>query len=193
MKQILAYFFQGLLYTVPIAATAYVVLKLVYIADSLFVGVPIVRDIPGLGLLLVLALISIAGWGGSRFLSPRMVELFETALAKVPFLKLIYTSVRDLMKAFVGEKRKFDHPVMVKMDPDGLNNRLGFVTQSDLNSLGLKEMVAVYCPFPYSVMGDLIIVPAANVTPLDGVNSVDLMKFVVSGGVASSEEKKEGK
>lgn len=193
MKQILAYFFQGLLYTVPIAATAYVVLKLVYIADSLFVGVPIVRDIPGLGLLLVLALISIAGWGGSRFLSPRMVELFETALAKVPFLKLIYTSVRDLMKAFVGEKRKFDHPVMVKMDHDGLNNRLGFVTQSDLNSLGLKEMVAVYCPFPYSVMGDLIIVPAANVTPLDGVNSVDLMKFVVSGGVASSEEKKEGK
>ena len=193
MKQILAYFFQGLLYTVPIAATAYVVLKLVYIADSLFVGVPIVRDIPGLGLLLVLALISIAGWGGSRFLSPRMVELFETALAKVPFLKLIYTSVRDLMKAFVGEKRKFDHPVMVKMDPDGLNNRLGFVTQSDLNSLGLKEMVAVYCPFPYSVMGDLIIVPAANVTPLDGVNSVALMKFVVSGGVASAEEKKEGK
>ena len=193
MKQILAYFFQGLLYTVPIAATAYVVLKLVYIADSLFVGVPIVRDIPGLGLLLVLALISIAGWGGSRFLSPRMVELFETALAKVPFLKLIYTSVRDLMKAFVGEKRKFDHPVMVKMDPDGLNNRLDFVTQSDLNSLGLKEMVAVYCPFPYSVMGDLIIVPAANVTPLDGVNSVDLMKFVVSGGVASSEEKKEGR
>lgn len=193
MKQILAYFFQGLLYTVPIAATAYVVLKLVSIADSLFVGVPIVRDIPGLGLLLVLALITIAGWGGSRFLSPRMVELFETALAKVPFLKLIYTSVRDLMKAFVGEKRKFDHPVMVKMDPDGLNNRLGFVTQSDLNSLGLKEMVAVYCPFPYSVMGDLIIVPAANVTPLDGVNSVDLMKFVVSGGVASSEEKKEGK
>ena len=38
-----------------------------------------------------------------------------------------------------------------------------------------------------------LIVPAANVTPLDGVNSVDLMKFVVSGGVASSEEKKEGK
>lgn len=193
MKQILAYFFQGLLYTVPIAATAYVVLKLVSIADSLFVGVPIVRDIPGLGLLLVLALITIAGWGGSRFLSPRMVELFETALAKVPFLKLIYTSVRDLMKAFVGEKRKFDHPVMVKMDAEGLNNRLGFVTQSDLKSLGLKEMVAVYCPFPYSVMGDLIIVPAVNVTPLDGVNSVDLMKFVVSGGVASSEEKKDAK
>ncbi|MCI5777557.1 MAG: DUF502 domain-containing protein [Bacteroidales bacterium] len=193
MKQILAYFFQGLLYTVPVAATAYVVIKLVSIADSLFVDVPIVRDIPGLGLVLVLALITLAGWGGSRFISPRAVSFFETALSKIPFLKLIYTSVRDLMKAFVGEKRKFDSPVLVQMDRDGLNNRLGFVTQSDLKTLGLNEMVAVYCPYPYSVMGDLIIVPSDKVRPLNGVNSVDLMKFVVSGGVAASEDKGEKK
>lgn len=188
MKQILSYFFKGLLYIVPVAVTVYVLVTLVTLADSLFAVVPFVRRVPGSGLILVLVLVTLIGWLGGKLLTPSIVSLFDNTMSRMPFIKLIYTSVRDLMKAFVGEKRKFDHPVMVKMDEAGLNNRLGFITQSDLSTIGLNGMVAVYCPFPYSVMGDLIVVPAANVRPIEGVNSVELMKLVVSGGVAGSDD-----
>ncbi len=189
MKHILSYFLKGLLYIVPIAVTVYILVKLVSLADSLFAGIPYINQVPGAGIILVLILVTLIGWLGGKLLTPRFVALFDYTLSRMPFIKLIYTSVRDLMRAFVGEKRKFDKPVIVRMDADGHNNRLGFMTQADLSDLGLDSMVAVYCPFPYSVMGDLIIVPAANVRPLTGVNSVDLMKLVVSGGVASSDDK----
>ncbi len=188
MKQILSYFFKGLLYVVPVAVTVYVLVSLVSLADSIFAVVPFVRRVPGTGLVLVIVLVTLIGWLGGKLLTPGIVSLFDNTMSRMPFIKLIYTSVRDLMKAFVGEKRKFDHPVMVKMDEAGQNNRLGFMTQSDLSTIGLNGMVAVYCPFPYSVMGDLIVVPAANVRPLEGVNSVELMKLVVSGGVAGSDD-----
>ncbi len=184
MKNILSHFFQGLLYVVPIAVTVYVIYTVVAWADSIFSGIPFVGRVPGLGLVLVLAVITLAGYfGGTVFAAPA-ITIFNRTLAKAPFIKLIYTSVRDLMKAFVGEKKKFDKPVLVQLDKDGLNNRLGFVTQDDLKSLGLDGMIAVYSPYPYSVMGDLIIVPAANVRPLPGVKSTDLMKMIVSGGVS---------
>lgn len=190
MKNLLTYFFQGLLYLVPVAVTLYVLVAVVSWADSIFAGIPVVRRVPGLGLVLVLALVTLAGYLGGRLLTQPVVSIFNHMLSKVPFIKLIYTSVRDLMRAFVGEKRKFDKPVIVSLDKEGINNRLGFVTQGDLAALGLGGMVAVYSPYPYSVMGDLIVVPADKVRPLDGVNSVELMKMVVSGGVSGQEEAK---
>lgn len=190
MKNLLTYFLQGLLYLVPVAVTLYVLVAVVSWADSIFAGIPVVRRVPGLGLVLVLALVTLAGYLGGRLLTQPVVSIFNHMLSKVPFIKLIYTSVRDLMRAFVGEKRKFDKPVIVSLDKDGINNRLGFVTQGDLASLGLGGMVAVYSPYPYSVMGDLIVVPAESVRPLDGVNSVELMKMVVSGGVSGQEDGK---
>ena len=184
MKNILSHFFQGLLYVVPLAVTVYVLYAVVAWADSIFSGIPIVDRVPGLGLVLVLAVVTLAGYFGGSVLSAPTKTIINRALSKAPFIKLIYTSVRDLMKAFVGEKKKFDKPVLVQLDKEGINNRLGFVTQDDLKSLGLDGMIAVYSPYPYSVMGDLIVVPAANVHPLPGVKSTDLMKMIVSGGVS---------
>lgn len=192
MKKILTDFFHGLVYIVPIAVTVYVVVSMVRLADSLFPGIAIVDRIPGLGLVLVLVIITLVGWLGGKVLTPSMVSLFEQTMSRIPFIKLVYTSVRDLMKAFVGEKRKFDRPVVVALDAAGLNNRLGFVTQDDLSALGLGGMVAVYAPYPYSVMGDLIVVPASQVRPLEGVNSAELMKLIVSGGVSGKDDAKEG-
>ena len=190
MKNLLACFLQGLLYLVPVAVTLYVLVAVVSWADCIFAGIPVVRRVPGLGLVLVLGLVTLAGYLGGRLLTQPVVSIFNRMLSKVPFIKLIYTSVRDLMRAFVGEKRKFDKPVIVSLDKDGINNRLGFVTQGDLAALGLGGMVAVYSPYPYSVMGDLIVVPAERVRPLNGVNSVELMKMVVSGGVSGQDDAK---
>lgn len=188
MKNLLSYFLNGLLYLVPVAVTIYVLVAVVSFADSIFAGIPIVGQIPGMGLVLVLILITLAGYFGNRLVTPQLVSWFNRNISKVPLIKLIYTSVRDLMKAFVGEKRKFNKPVLVKLDPEGYSNRFGFITQEDLSSLGLDGMISVYSPYPYSMMGDLIIVPAKNVTLID-VKPADLMKMIVSGGVSLPGEK----
>lgn len=183
MKDILAYFLKGLLYVVPVAVTIYVLVAVVSFADSIFEGIPVVGDVPGLGLVIVLVLVTCAGYFGGRLITPQFTSWFNRTMSRIPLVKLIYTSIRDLMKAFVGDKRKFDKPVLVSLDAGGLNNRLGFVTQEDLASLGLDGMVAVYSPYPYSVMGDLIVAPRSQVRPID-VKPAELMKMLVSGGVS---------
>lgn len=189
MKNLLTLFFQGLLYLVPISVTIYVLYMVVNFADSLFETlVPNVHMVTGTGLVLTVALVTLTGYVGGRVLSTPFANIFHNAIRRMPFVSLIYTSVRDLMKAFVGEKKKFDKPVLVCLDREGINHRLGFITQSSLDKIGLGEFVAVYCPYPYSVMGDLVVVPADKVKVLDGVNSVELMKMVVSGGVVNTDE-----
>ncbi len=186
MKKLASLFLQGLLYVVPVFVTIYVLYKAVCYADSLIYSVPILsftKAIPGAGLLLIVILVTLIGYLGRLFITAPVSALFERLVARLPLVNMIYTSIRDLMKAFVGEKRKFDKPVLVSMDAVGVHHRLGFMTQSDLKNLGLSEMSAVYVPCAYGFMGDLMIVPSANVRPLN-VNAAEMMKFVVSGGVS---------
>ena len=110
---------------------------------------------------------------------------------RVPLIKLIYTSVKDLIAAFVGKKKRFTEPVLVKME--GNVERLGFITQRDLTELGISaDKIGVYIPFSYALTGNLIIVPKNFVTPVDG-NSTDIMKFIISGGVTELELEEEKK
>jgi uncharacterized membrane protein len=104
-------------------------------------------------------------------------------MEKVPFIKVIYSSTKDFMSAFVGQKKKFTETVMVKMNNDAEIYKLGFITQKDLSNIGIKEgMIAVYLPHSYNFSGNLFIVPAANVTPINAPPS-EMMKFIVSGGI----------
>jgi len=104
---------------------------------------------------------------------------------RLPLFNFVYSSVKDLTEAFVGEEKKFNEPVLVTMDEFGLK-RIGFVTHKDLTVLGLPDDVAVYFPFSYSFTGQLVIVPGIRVKPIDK-SAGEMMKFVVSGGVSHLE------
>lgn len=185
MKKGLGYFLQGLLYTLPIAATIYVVVEAIVLIDGIL---PV--KIPGLGILILVASITFIGFIGEALISSRILKL-EKLLDRVPLIKIIYTSVKDLLSAFVGKKKRFTEPVLVKME--GNVERLGFVTQRDLTELGIsKDKIGVYIPFSYAVTGNLIIVPKDCVSPVDG-NSTDIMKFIISGGVTEIDEHEEVK
>jgi uncharacterized membrane protein len=180
MKRIIGYFLQGLLYLVPIAATIYVVVESVIVVDG---WVPV--KAPGLGLLIILVAVTLAGFLGGTLIVKRFLSL-ERLIDKVPLLKIIYTSVKDLLSAFVGKKKRFTEPVLVKME--GEVERIGFITQKDLTHLGIAEnKIGVYIPFSYALTGNLIVVPKENVTPIDG-KSADIMKFIISGGITSIED-----
>ena len=180
---LLGYFFRGLLLVVPVAILVYVLYNSLTYLDGL---IPI--EIPGLGLLTLLVGLTVFGWLGSTFLYQPIANLGEELLQRIPFLKTIYDALKDLMEALVGSKRKFDKPVLVRMIPGSNVEKLGFITANDLSHLGVAAgKVAVYLPHSFAWSGNLYIVPAENVTPLDA-KAADVMKFIVSGGVADLDE-----
>ncbi len=180
---LLGYFFRGLLLVVPVAILVYVLYNSLTYLDGL---IPI--EIPGLGLLTLIVGLTVFGWLGSTFLYTPIADFGEEVLKRIPFLKTIYDALKDLMEALVGSKRKFDKPVLVRMIPGSNVEKLGFITADDLSHLGVAVgKVAVYLPHSFAWSGNLYIVPAENVTPLDA-KAADVMKFIVSGGVADLDE-----
>ena len=84
---------------------------------------------------------------------------------------------------FVGQKKKFTEPVLVRINNTTDLQKIGFVTARDLEILGLKEgKVAVYLPHSYAFSGNLFIAPVENVTPINAAPA-EVMKFIVSAGV----------
>ncbi len=87
----------------------------------------------------------------------------------------------------MGDKRKFNKPVLVSVNKENNLNQIGFVTQEDLTSLGLNDMVAVYFPHSYAISGNHFLVPKTSIKPLD-ISGPAAMKFIVSGGVSGFKE-----
>ncbi len=189
-RAIINYFIKGLLIVVPIALSVFIVVWAVTTVDSWvninnILGVnPVTgssRNIPGLGLGLVLAIILIAGIFVTNFVTEPMYNWFKRMLNKLPLLNFIFSSIKDLTEAFVGDEKKFNHPVLVEAEP-GIK-RIGFLTQSDLTKLDLPDDVIVYFPFSYSFAGQVCVVNREKVKPLN-ISAAEAMKLVVSGGVS---------
>ncbi len=177
MSRIATYFLRGLVLTVPAAVTLWVCWLILSTVDG-WLGI----DIPGVGFVVTIAAITLIGFLGTNFLWNRVMEEVERLLDRLPFVRILYNATKDLLDAFVGEKRRFDRPVIVALSSDGAVRTLGFITQPTLAQLGLPGDVAVYFPQSYNFAGQLALVPASRVTPLDAVSS-DVLAFIVSGGV----------
>jgi len=186
MKRILRYFLRGLLVSVPIGLTILLLVYVVTTLDGLFAGLFNIQR-RGLGLCLgvaaTLGVITLIGFSASNFVGRTMFGLVDRLFTKVPIVKILYTSIKDLVAAFVGEPKKFDRPVLVALGDNLRAKALGFVTKDDLERIGLPGHVAVYFPQSYNFAGNLLIFPAEAVTPLE-MSSSEAMTFIVSGGVA---------
>ena len=182
-RVVLGWFFRGLLLTVPIAVIGWAAVKALNLLDSL-----IPMETPGLGLLILVGSVTFIGWLGSTVLYEPVAEFGAEVLKRIPLLKTVYDALSDMMEALVGSKRKFDQPVLVRLTPGPVPEKVGFMTSKDLGHLGIPgNKVAVYLPHSFAWSGDLYIVPAENVTLLDARAS-DVMKFIVSGGVVEVDE-----
>ena len=180
-------FLRGLLIVAPIAATLWLIyttfsaidgwLRLDEILDR--------RVVPGIGVALTFVAITVIGFLarviGLRWLFRQVDGLF----GRLPLIKILYTAIRDLTGAFVGERRRFDQPVAVAptRDPDLL--LLGFLTRDGLEEFGLPGFASVYVPQSYNFAGQIVLVPRDRIRPLE-TGSTATMKFIVSGGVAES-------
>ncbi|MGE0474678.1 MAG: DUF502 domain-containing protein [Nitrospirales bacterium] len=181
MNELAKNFFEGLLILVPVVTTIYVAWMVLEAIDG-WLNIPV----PGVGILVTLMLITMTGRYASTMFVQKLLDLMEGVLIRAPFVKILYTSLKDLIAAFMGEKRRFDQPVLVALSTNGYGEAVGFVTRSDLTFLGLLDHVAVYFPQSYNFAGHVLIFPKAQVRPLE-VESADVMAFIVSGGVSGGQ------
>ena len=179
MSRLARYFFQGLIFVVPLAVTAYV-LWAAFTAIDGWIELPF----PGLGVLVIVAAVTVVGILSRLVLTAPVVRLVERVLERMPFVKLLYGAIKDLLSAVVGEEKRFDKPVLVRVG-DGVE-LIGFVTSEALDNLGLPDRAAVYVPQSYNFAGQTIVVPTEAVTPLS-VSGAEAMTFVVSAGVSSGD------
>jgi uncharacterized membrane protein len=168
---------RGCLVTVPLALTGWVIFStLVFIDHLLPIG------IPGVGFVVTLSLVTLIGLFASNVIGKRVFQLADRALSGMPLVKLIYNSIKDLIRAFVGDHKSFDRPAAVTLSPGGAR-MLGFVTRDALHMLGMPDCVAVYFPQSYNFAGQLAVVPRDQVELLE-TSSAELMTFIVSGGIS---------
>jgi uncharacterized membrane protein len=183
MRRLANYFFRGLLITAPAALTVYLCWVAIRWIDGL-VG----SSVPGLGIAAAIAIVTLVGALASNLVTRTVVTTVDQALAKLPFVRLVYTSIKDLLGAFVGEQRRFNRPVRARIgEGDAAVYLLGFVTAESLAHLGLEDHVAVYVPTSYSFAGHLLVIPSERVAPLPA-DAADTLAFIVSGGVARAAE-----
>jgi uncharacterized membrane protein len=190
-RALINYFIKGLLIVVPLGAAFFLIFWAVAsidnalnLSDILWVnsktGKPVY--IPGLGILDVVVVILIAGILVTNVITDPIKSWFRRWLNRLPIFKFLYSSIKDLTEAFVGEEKKFNEPVLVEINEFGLK-KIGFLVQKDLNTINLPGEVAVYFPYSYSFAGQVVIVSADKVKPIDKT-AAEVMKFVISGGVS---------
>ena len=185
MKNLFRYFLQGLLLVAPTALTIFIVYWVFDLIDGPIRN--LIKDlfniqIPGVGLVFTFLFITLVGWIGQWFLFKPLGVFINRVFERVPVLKMIYTSINDFLNAFVGEKKKFTRPVIVKVNLVSELEKIGFITAEDLKDLGVEGKVAVLFPHSYNWSGELFIVPKEHVRPLNLPPS-EVMKFAVTGGV----------
>jgi len=201
IKTLIQYFLQGLLVIAPVGITSWVVISLFNVVDSflpnlihnIFPGaIPknadgSVRQFTGLGFIVVIVFVFVVGWLSSLFIFNRILGLFDSLLEKTPGIKFIYSSVKDFLKAFAGNKKKFNKPVLVCVDDTDVW-RIGFITLKDMVDFDMPDHVTVYVPLAYAVTGTTYIVPRHRIKPLEQISAADAMKFAVTGGVTEVHE-----
>ena len=185
MKKLVRYFLQGLLYIAPLGVSIYIIYILFVFFDGLFesyINDIIPFSIPGLGVITIIIIVTLLGFIGQTIIARPIVKLIDKTFKKAPLIKLIYSSLKDLLSAFMGKEKKFNKPVLVKVNTISNLEKLGFITQTDLSDLKISGKVAVYFPHSYNFSGELFIVPSELVTPIE-IAPAETMKFIVSGGV----------
>lgn len=188
LNRIFGYFVRGLILVAPLYFTVLIIWTGVETLDGILpISIPISQNksiyLPGLGMLIILGGIILLGFFFSTVVPQSFFKFTERILRRIPLVSLIFYSVKDLITAFVGDKKKFNQPVLVTINRESDIKRLGFITQTDLSHLQIKDYIAVYMPHSYAFSGELFIVPIANVTLLNAT-STDIMKMIVSGGVS---------
>ena len=179
-KKVISLFLKGLLVVLPIILTIAILIWFL----RLLIGILHLNEL-GFGAMTLyvlggIALITGIGKLAEGVVAQQVLSFIEGIIEKAPGLSWIFGTTKDVTKAFVGDEKKFTKPVRVKVTD--YMWRIGFLTEEDLDEIGMPGYVTVYLPMSYAITGQVIVVKRESIEPIDA-DSGDIMKFILSGGV----------
>jgi len=172
----------GLAIFLPLVLTGWVIWKAFRVIDQL-----LPFPTPGMGFAAVLAIVLLLGLASENWLAGSLLRRAELLLQKLPLVRLVYRSIREITVSLTGERKPFHHPVLVRPWPGSEARLLGFMTRQDLSEIGKPGWVSVYVPNAYAIAGQTLIVPLELVEQLS-VEPSYAMTFAMSAGVAGQSE-----
>ncbi len=186
-EQVSSSFFRGLLIVVPPAITIFVVHWLFELTES-SIGKFLPAQIPGFGLVIVLVLIWIVGVLSRNFLSKKIIDIFDAIIGKIPIVKFIYGSVKQVTKALFETDSSFKNVVLV---PYRGAYVLGFqmltVPEPVRKKLG-DDYVCVYMPWSMNMTAGMnFFVKKSDLIPVDMLPP-DAFQFILTAGTISPAE-----
>lgn len=191
MRSLSKYFINGLIVTVPIVITITVVIEVLSFTEGLL-GQYLPVDFPGIGLLAVIALILFIGRLSSWWVMKRLLTLGEHILVKIPVIKFIYSSVKQVSTVLFESKHLLNEPVLVPY-PQPQTMALGFVMAQVSEPFAEKldgEHVCVFVPWSLNMTsGTTLFVPRAQVVYLDMSKESALQFALTAGAVMPQREK----
>ena len=197
------YFFTGLAIWLPVAVTFYLLRFFFHIADGVlgrYVNALVEhyyrRTIPGLGLLVTIAVLLVTGYVANQFFGRRFVGAMEEWFGNLPIVRYIYPPAKQLADLVFTDKNRiaFRRIVLVPYPSRGLYS-LGFVTNETLPALDAatgQHLVAVLVPStPSPLTGYTIFLPAADVVALD-ISVEEGTALIISGGIVGPGKEMQG-
>ncbi|MDD4556827.1 MAG: DUF502 domain-containing protein [Alphaproteobacteria bacterium] len=202
--KIRAYFFTGILVTAPVAITLYLAYKFVMWTDvsvyKLIDGlvpqeyaelVPV--TIPGLGIIIMLLTFILVGMFAAGFVGRFFLKLGEWMVYKMPLISSVYSLLKQVFETFLSSKNdSFKQVVLFEYPRKGIwiYGFLSGENKSKVSEVSGEEMLNVFVPTtPNPTSGFLVFVPKKEVTYVE-MSVEDALKFIISCGVVSPEEKK---
>jgi len=184
----------GLITLLPVILTLYLLYWFVVTTETFLGGV--IRAVipqqfysPGMGMVAGLIFAFFVGLLMHTFIARQILSYIEKLLQRLPLIKSVYLSIRDLLNYFSSEKKKdFEQVVAVTMGETGMQ-LIGLVTQADMSKMpaGLneKDNLLVYIPMSYGIGGFAVLVPRAATKPLN-MSMEDAMRFTLTAGVTET-------
>ena len=194
-------FITGLLITLPIALTYFILQFLFKNLDALSpvftkvlidLGAPIPEGyrIPALGLVITLLIVLAVGWFTTNFFGKRLIQLGENIVGKIPFVRRIYKGSKQVVQSIAhADTRAFRKVVLIEFPRRGML-AIGFVTgeaRGEVQENTFENVLNVFVPtMPNPTSGFLVFAPPEELTEID-MSIEDGVKYVVSGGIVTSE------
>ncbi len=197
------YFITGLLVLVPLVITVWVLKALIGTMDQSLLLLPVSWRpetqlgfyIPGIGTILTLLIVLITGMIATNFFGKRIILFWEGLLARVPVVKSIYYSVKQVSDTLFSDSGQAFHQALLIQYPRQGSWTIAFMTGhpgGDVTTHLKGDYVSVYVPTtPNPTSGFFLMMPKSDVIELD-MSVDDALKYIISMGVVTPDNRPSG-
>lgn len=191
LRKLRRYFFTGLIVIAPVGVTIVILVWLFRTIDDILgdpLRVAIGFRIPGLGIVLLVLVVTVVGWAVRLAAGRQMLHWWNEALSRFPLTGRIYTAMSQIVQSVVGEQRRlFRRTVLIPYPTDGIW-AVAFVTNEEapvMSTVVGEPCVNVFVPTtPNPTSGFMLVVPRTRLKQTS-ISVEDAMKLIISAGAVS--------